>query len=546
MNAANRFLGPWLIAAAIVAGSHHLAAADFYVTDVSPSNQARSVPTAAAIQAHVSARFDPATVTQDSVRLWKGKDRVAARITGDLGGVVTISPDAPLEYETEYRVEITSELKAATGEALRPFASTFRTGKGGGVARTLPPFRKTKIGVAPGITSLALGPAQTLYAATWEGQLLRWQLDPASGRPVRGPEKIWHPAASRITAICFDPEAEQNGHLWVAADDNPGQSVCELRFTSRIVCLTLPKDNGGAVQTRDFITGLPVADHAVSGLTFGPGGRLYFFCGAGTMLGADKPGARETPLTAAVLTADVRAASFKTVNVSSEPPIRYDPHAKDAAVKLFATGIREAYDLCWHSNGQLYAGVNQNDTAESSPKNAERGLKAVNVRADEPLIRIVEGRYYGHPNPARDEWVLMGGNPTADKDPWEIPALPIGTKSDPRFDPSLLIYNLVPLGGQSADGCAEWRGAGPLRGRMLIGFYTSARVVHTFAFSADGSRVVAEEPLSVTSGAALKFGAPLDLVIDQEKGRLYVADFADSRRADSAGEGAVWLIEEDR
>lgn len=61
--------------------------------------------------------------------------------------------------------------------------------------------------------------------------------------------------------------------------------------------------------------------------------------------------------------------------------------------KVFATGIREAYDLCWHSNGQLYAGVNQNDTGERSPENTARQLPAINERADEPLIRIVEGKY---------------------------------------------------------------------------------------------------------------------------------------------------------
>jgi hypothetical protein len=530
--------------ASILVAGQLAAAQDFRVTEISPGDGAREVALDVAIQAHVSARFDPASITKDSVRLWQGTEQVAARISSDLGGVVTISPEAPLKPDRDYRVEITAALKSAEGEGLRPFASRFRTGKElTRTARSLPPFRKTKIGTVHGMTSLALAPDGSLYAATWEGSLLRFGIEPTTGRAVGEPRVVWQDKAARITALCFDPAAMRNRHLWVALDDNAGASVCELRFTARIVRLTLPERESGTIEARELITGLPVGDHAVSGLTFGPDGRLFFFCGAITMLGGEKKEGRETPLSAAVLVADVRSSGFGRVDVNTEPPASYDPRAKDAPVRLFATGIREAYDLCWHSNGQLYAGVNQNDTGELSPENKTRQLPAVSVRADEPLLRITAGSYYGHPNPSRNEWVLMGGNPTPVKDPWEISTLPVGTQPEPNFDPALLIYNLAGINGQSANGCGEWRGAGPLQGRLLIGFYTSARTVHTFAFSQDGSRVVADEPLRDVQGAPLKFGAPLDLVIDNANSRLYVADFADTRRKDSAGEGALWLVE---
>jgi hypothetical protein len=265
------------------------------------------------------------------------------------------------------------------------------------------------------------------------------------------------------------------------------------------------------------------------------------------MLGADKSGAQETPLSAAVLAANVRAEDFlrggRPVDVTTVAPQRYDPREPHAPVQVWATGIREAYGLCWHSNGQLYAGVNQNDTGELTPANPALGLPAINVRPDEALLRIVAGAYYGHPNPSRDQWVLLGGNPTAGRDPWEIEGFPVGTKPEPGFDPALFLHNLVPLGGQSADGCAEWRGPGPLHGRLLVCFYTSSRTLHTFAFSADGAQVVAEEPLCNPQGAPLKFGGPLDLAIDHAHGRCYVADFADPRRPDSARAGVLWLVE---
>jgi glucose/arabinose dehydrogenase len=528
----------------VMSGAAVAADEPFRVSQSTPKDGSTDVATDVVPQVHVSHRFRVETVNDDTIRLWHGGDRVPVRVTTDLGGVITISPFGTLSPRSEYRIELSSSIQDEAGRSLAPFSFKFRTGDPRPPARRmLPPFQATRLGSAPGLTSIALAPDSTLLAATWEGALLRWRLNPESGLPVAAPETIWHPPRSRITGLCVDPDAARNRTLWVALDDNAGASVCELRFTARIVKLTLPESTGQSVVAVDVITGLPVGDHAVSGLTFGPDGRLYFFCGAITMLGADKPGSRETPLSAAVLSADVRSPSFLPVNVSTDPPAKFDATAPDSPVRIFATGIREAYDLCWHSNGSLYAGVNQNDTAEKTPANPMRGLPAVNVRPDEPLIRIIRGGYYGHPNPSRGEWVLLGGNPTAEPDPWEVAALPVGTVPESHFRPDLLIQNLVPLGGQSADGCAEWKRPGPLRGRLLSCFYTTARTIHTFAFSPDGTKVDAEEPLCDAAGAPLKFGAPLDLAIDDEQGRIYVIDFADPRRKDSAGEGAIWLVQ---
>ena len=55
--------------------------------------------------------------------------------------------------------------------------------------------------------------------------------------------------------------------------------------------------------------------------------------------------------------------------------------------------------------------------------------------ADEDLVRVIEGAYHGHPNPSRNEYVLMGGNPTAGGDPWEVPEYPVGVKPEPHFNP---------------------------------------------------------------------------------------------------------------
>ncbi len=36
----------------------------------------------------------------------------------------------------------------------------------------------------------------------------------------------------------------------------------------------------------------------------------------------------------------------------------YDPYDPGAALTIYATGVRNAYDLLWHSNGRLYVPVN--------------------------------------------------------------------------------------------------------------------------------------------------------------------------------------------
>ncbi len=290
------------------------------------------------------------------------------------------------------------------------------------------------------------------------------------------------------------------------------------------------------MQVEDVITGLPTGDHPASGLVFGPNGRLFISQGALSMLGG-KPEVPETPLSAATLAINLQHDLW-----SKDLPVDvrdFTPDTASEALEVFATGIREAFDLCWHSGGSLFAGVNMNDTNEQTP--GRDGLPPVNVRPAEMMLRIVRGRYYGHPNPSRNEWVLLGGNPTAGVDPWEVPQLPVGTRPETRFDPSLLIRNLEQDKGPSADGVCEWTTAGPLQGRLLFCFYTATRGLHTYRVHSDGTGVDDPQPLMETENRMLRLGAPLDVVQDP-RGWLYVADFSAPERGDSGQAGGVWLV----
>lgn len=514
---------------------------EFEVVKITPPNDATGVECDPLIQIHTSEKFDPRTADERAVSLI-GPDgkRIPVVVTADLGSVVSLSVEKPLKPGASYTIRVRESLRTPAGRKIRPFVSTFRTtatpAGPGRTARKHFQFARSRLDRRDGVCGLALSRSGALFACTWGGRLVRYALD-EQGLLRAAPEIVLEREDRRFLSLVCDPssDAEQTV-LWLSHDSLVRKSLGPNDYSGTISRIAI---RGETVAVEDFIRGLPTGDHPATGLVFGPNGRLYVSQGALTMLG-DKPSLKETPLSAAVLEIDLASETFRAerrpLDVRSDRHEGYDP--SEGPVRIFATGVREAYDLCWHSNGQLYAGVNMNDTGEKTP--AMRGLSPLSVRPAEMLIRIVEGKYYGHPNPSRGERVLLGGNPTEGLDPWEVEEYPVGTMPDPRFDPTLLLRNLEEDKGPSADGCVEWTGPGPLRGRLLICFYTATRGIHTYAFSADGSQVTDHQPLLDESGDPLRFGAPLDVVFDPA-GRLYVADFSAPERGDSGQDGGVWM-----
>jgi glucose/arabinose dehydrogenase len=304
-----------------------------------------------------------------------------------------------------------------------------------------------------------------------------------------------------------------------------------------------PAGRAGAAKETQYVIGLPSGWHPLDGGAFGPDKRLYVSVGSMNRLGHD-PVRPETPLSAAVVVADVRRPNFNggslPLNVQTTAPVNYDPSAPGAPLRVYASGFRQMYDLCWHSNGNLYGGVNQNDGTGRADTPAAPGVPSLrSVFPDEDLVRVVEGGYYGHPNASRKQFVLLGGNPTAGPDPWEVPEYPVGVKPDPKFDPANLIFNVRTLDGTSPDGCAEHTPPGPLHGRLLICFYEGAHTVHTFAFNPAGTEVIDNRPLFDEDGRPMRFAHPLDVAV-HPTGRVYVADFGDW--GTFGGGGKIWVL----
>jgi glucose/arabinose dehydrogenase len=160
---------------------------------------------------------------------------------------------------------------------------------------------------------------------------------------------------SRLTlGIEIDPlSTASNVILWVShSSPSLDNGVADSSTVSRL--------SGTGFTTRtDVITGLPraIANHAINAIHFGPDGKLYIAQGGNTGAGAPNTantefGTREEqPLSAAILVADVRAAGFD--GSCHNATDMYGPPPCD--VKTYATGLRNAYDFVFHSNGSLYA-----------------------------------------------------------------------------------------------------------------------------------------------------------------------------------------------
>ena len=276
-------------------------------------------------------------------------------------------------------------------------------------------FDVYKYGV-PFPTAMVYGPDGKLYVTEIFGTVHRLTFG-ANGRVTN--DETFNPIGSRLTlGIEVDPASTPgNVILWLAHSD---QSVDNGAVNSS----TVSRVSGANLGNRsDVITGLPraIANHAINHIHFGPDGRLYMAMGGNTGGGAppkdtnsefgDRP---EQPLSAAIAVADVKAAGF---DGRCATPIGQKGIPNTCDVEPYATGLRNIYDFDFHSNGLMYGtdnGLGVKGAYPPSPTPDCRGESPwpdndPGTQLDELNI-IEEGKYYGHPNPSRDECVFADGS----------------------------------------------------------------------------------------------------------------------------------------
>jgi large repetitive protein len=339
-------------------------------------------------------------------------------------------------------------------------------------------------------TAMAWGPDGRLYVAEMMGKIHRISLNDAKQMIA---DQVISTLGSRLTlGIAVDPlSTPSDVILWVA---HSSPSLDNGTPNSS----TITRLSGANFTTRqDVITGLPraKANHAVNSIHFGPDGKLYIAQGGNTGAGAPNTAntefgtMQEQPLSAAILVADVRSAAFdgschNASNIFGPPP---------CSVQTYATGLRNSYDFVFHSNGSLYApdnGLGVTGTFPPSPQppctgngNTASWTQGGHNPGSQPdiLLRIVAGKYYGHPNPYRNECVFKDG---------------YYQNVQPPANYVAPLYNLGL--NRSSNGTIEYTSnvfGGALKGELLIANYSVGDNITRIQLSSDGRSVVSAKTL---------------------------------------------------
>jgi hypothetical protein len=503
-----------------------------------------------------SGGVDTASLTSTSVTLTKVADGTAVPanvITSGGGDVINLSPTSPLAPNTLFRFSVTAAVRDVNGHAFAPYSMVFTTGAAGNNSGPAA-FEKVTSGAVTALyTSVVKGPDGRLYAATLDGHIYRYPInaDGTLATPTVIDTVRTHATAAAlpgapnrtIIGLAFDPASTAaNPVLWISDNYEFVGTFDVPDYSSHLARLS---GTDLSVYT-DVVANLPrsVKDHETNSIAFGPDGALYFTQGANNAMGdadatwGNRP---EHLLNAAVLRLDpTKLPATLPLDAKTDDGGTYNPYAAGAPLTLYATGVRNAFDLVWDRNGHLYAPTNGsaasgNAPATPNPLPAQCASRpdgaytgpAVPAVVNNPqaetdyLFDVKPGRYYGHPNPRRCEWVLAGGNPTANPDPFQVDAYPVGTLPDRNYD----LADVYDAGAHaSADGAIEYRG-GALDGKLLVVRYSAGQDIETFDVAPNGT--VSNRATGIPGFTG--FNQPLDLAEDNATGDLYVTELGASR-----------------
>lgn len=524
------------------------------ISQVRPRNQSINVPIDAFVAADVDlissgAGVDASTLA-GNVMLFRTSDhKMIAGVVNTSGGgdAIVFQPSEFLDKNTNYTFQVTTGLKDTNGTTFNAFTSTFTTGTLGGNDGTMA-FDKQVQAATQGkaYTSLSVGPDHKMYATTIDGLIVRFNIDPqgnlSSPFTINTIQSNNSGATRAVTGLTFDPASTANNLIaWVSHSDGVLEGAAD--WSGKISKLT--GSNLGTYQ--DVITGLPrsVRDHMTNQITFGPDGKLYFAQAAMNAMGAPDNAwgqRKEHLLSASILQLDTSKLGNLPLNVQTEGVTTpYNPFDANAALKIYATGVRNAYDLVWADNGHLYAPTNgsaANGATPASPNPINSSTRidqdvygnyttvtpgiAKNTQTEHDwLFDVKQNKYYGHPNPTRDEYTLNGGNPTSGVDPFEVPLYPVGTQPDRNYGGVAFDF----FENYSPNGVIQYHGnafGGALDGKLLIVRYSGGDDIIVLKPNADGSI----DPAAQTGiSGARGFTDPVDLIEDPTTGFIYVAEY---------------------
>ena len=512
-----------------------------------------------------SSSVDNNTVNTNTTQLFEVNGttltRVPANVNGTAGGdAISLTPIGGLKTNTTYRYMING-VKDVAGYFLIPYTITFTTGAGNTTQTSLDDVAFTNKGaVATGAkyTSLVIGPDNKLYGLTITGYIHRWSINSdgtLSNREIIN-TLVGKYGERAAVGFAFDPKSTST-NLTAYISHASSQLENAPDWDGKLSRLT-----GSNLQTEQLLlTNLPrsVRDHLVNSIAFRPSTpNILYFIMSSNSAGGEPDGAwgnrPEQWLSASLLGLDLNKLPatlpldcktttnlnyVNTVSVNS-PKTQdglYNPYYTDAPLKIYAAGLRNPYDLVFHSNGQIY--IPTNGTAGGSntpasidgtrrpdgsfynfndPKYPQVPKTTRNETQRDWLFRVNLNEplgYYGHPNPLQGFFVLNRGSQ-------DVAKYPANTKADPLYRGAAFNFEF----NKSPNGAVEYKNSSvfnsALTGVLLVVRYSNGDdIIALKPDGANGDIRTFKELIPGFTG----FVDPLDLVEDTRNGNLYVAEY---------------------
>ena len=541
------------------------------VLDSTPADGQRNVPVTTGLSANFldlpnpsasgATSLDNSTITTSTVQLFEvtssGEIPIPASVNGTGGGdAINLTPNAPLEALTKYRLSIDGVTDLA-GAAILPYSMEFKTDQNLLVSTSLDTVAFTNQGpVDTGnrFTTLTIGPDERLYGMGLGGNIHRFDIQPDGTLTNRTVLTGLTNAHGGRLAIGFE----------FAPDSTPSNLVAYVTHSSLVFNNgpawdgKLSRLTGPNLENEELlITGLPrsVRDHLTNSIEFNEADpNVMYFPQGSNSAGGSPDGAwgnrPERLLSGALLALDLTKLTSTPLNVqtSDDPAVinaadpnsptlsdgTYNPYYTAAPVTMYATGVRNAYDMVWHSNGQLYVPANGTAGGSQTPASIPGALRPDGTLYAGPTIPAVgpnesqrdwlfrmdpanPGGYYGHPNPLRGEFVMNRGKPDAD-------FYPTGIVPDPNYRGVAFDFEF----NKSPNGVIEYRSNahnGKLQGALLVARYSAGSDI--IALLPDGPNGdVATAKIGIAGIDSMV--DPLDIIEDPRNGNLYVSDFGTS------------------
>ncbi|PSR55472.1 hypothetical protein AHMF7605_19150 [Adhaeribacter arboris] len=523
---------------------------------------------------------DNSTLTVNTVKLLKVSGTTTTEIQGVVqgtggGDAISFSPAFALEPNTKYRFVVTNQVKSHSGAAFLPYEANFTTGgtttgTPNPVAAEFAPKQVIPGTVGKKYTCLTFGPDGKFYALRLDGVIERFTVDHTTGMlsGVVEIKSLTNKYGLRSSVgLTFAPNATATNLIAYVSHCSAGLTNAP-EFDGNISRLSGPD-----LGTEELIlTKLPrsKADHLVNSIAFGPDGALYFNQGSLSSMGSyDGTWQRDesllsatvlrldlNKLTGLTLPLDVRTtANQALINNAPADNIRfsdgtYNPYATNSPLTIYASGVRNAVDLVWHSNGQLYVPANGSAAGGNSPASVAGTRRPNGTFYNGPVVPATTGikvqndwlfrinplkpvGFYGHPNPLRGEYVANRGYLDNPK---------YATTQGPDVNYRGAAYNFEL--NKSPNGAIEYKSnafGGALKGRLLVCRFSGGSdiiVLEPGSMAKDPSvnsadsddkiyDIIGAQTGSGTDGITglSGFTNPLDITEDVETGNLYLIEY---------------------